>query len=126
MAVDDARPMHDYVCEVGTELLEVDETTLAHIHKPETELVSLVGRAVAHDVHRPGELFESEKSVFVPVEALKNAVCQECILLLTQKPHDSSKLFFLHHPHSFLNFCTGSGIKYFYILQLWMAVKTAL
>ena len=75
VAVDDARPMHDYVCEVGTELLEVDETTLAHIHKPETELVSLVGRAVAHDVHRPGELFESEKSVFVPVEALKNAVC---------------------------------------------------
>ncbi len=43
VGVDDAGPMHDYVCEVGAEFLEIDKATFAHVHQSEAELVAFTG-----------------------------------------------------------------------------------
>jgi len=58
VAVYDARPVHDYVCEISAKLLKVDITSLSHIHQPKTKLIAFVCRAVAHNVHRSGKLFQ--------------------------------------------------------------------
>ena len=126
MAVDDAGPVRDYVCEVGAELLKVNEPSLSHVHQSETELVAFVRGAVAHNVHDPSKLLQGDKAVLIGVEALENTVCQKGILVLAQQSHNSSELLSLHHPYFFLNLRTYSGIKHFYVFKLGMAVKTVL
>ena len=56
MAVNNARPMHDYIREVVTEFLKVYVTSLLYIHQSETKLITFIRRAVAHYVHDSCEL----------------------------------------------------------------------
>lgn len=123
VAVDDARPMQNHVCEVSVKFLKVYKPALAHVHKSETELVSLRRRTVAHDVHNSAELIQFEETVLVIIKALKYAVCEKRVLVLPQQTHNRSELFALHYSYFFFTFSLSSRVEHFNVLHLGMTVK---